>query len=216
MISFNHHSKSCGIINNIYFIECKEKQHPFSEKKFVLKITNPFKSWKKVKTTHEVSVTKLLKQKTTIPVPEIITFSNDSETSPLNCEFILMEFLSGKLLEEVLPKKAQELPQTIVDQFVDILAQLKNLRIESNKIGRFDENMNIISTEIDFKVSDNFLELVQYRINYYIDELNKFNKYKKLAQTYKCFSNELVKIANENSFLDRLNFNDKCLSGIQI
>ena len=209
MISMKHHTESNGIINNIIFIECKEKHHPFNEKKFVLKISNPFKAWKKLKTRHEAVITKYLKQNTTIPVPDIIAYSCDSETSPLNCEFILMEFLEGKILQEVISKNVDELPQTIIDQFVDILKQLKSLQINQNKIGRFDENMNIVPNGPDWIVSDNFLECFEYSMKYLIKELRKFNKYRHIADDYEDFLNKLIKIVNENPSLDKLNFNDK-------
>ncbi len=210
MINLKQHSESFGIVYFIFFIECREKKYPFNDKKFVLKVCNAYKSWNKSKTTNEAIITKYLKENTTIPVPDIITFSNDSDTSPLKCEFILMEYLNGKLLCDVLPKDVHELPQAIVDQFVDILGQLRELKIDEKRIGRFDENMKIVnSLSTDSIAPDNFLEYFEFQVNTAISELKKLNKYKELAEDYQKVLTRIVEIVNENKHLDRLNFKDR-------
>ena len=131
LIGYRHHGESNGIINNIYFLDCKTKKREEydslsfnsqvkKEETLVLKLCNPLSIWAKYKTANEVSTMKFVKSNTTIPVPAIISYSTNKDTSLINCEYILMEYVNGKLLHEIINKSAKELQKHKHLPFVEI------------------------------------------------------------------------------------------------
>jgi hypothetical protein len=68
--SYSKHKGNNGVINTIYFIKTKEN------KDLVLRIINPLKKWRKIKTINEVEIINFIYDNTNVPVPKIIDSSN--------------------------------------------------------------------------------------------------------------------------------------------
>ena len=75
-----------GIVNSIFVLIVENKQN--ENKKLFLKIIDTHPVFKNKKTLNEVSIMKHVNENTSIPVPEILSYSNDASSSLIDCEYI--------------------------------------------------------------------------------------------------------------------------------
>lgn len=197
--------------NPHYLINAVEKKLGNAEKQLILRITDPHPFFKRKKTTNEIAIIKYLKDNTTIPVPSVLSFSKNTQTSLIGCEYILINKCKGKYLQEEF-KKANEVPEKIILHMLDIFKQLKEAKLNQKRIGCFDESMNICTSlfshgPIDAS-SDYYSEYVDKCLTWIIKEMNKIKKFKQIAQDLDVFKNILNQICRDNPDLNNLNFND--------
>lgn len=182
-IQMNFFKNTLGVINKIYIIEVKEKKISFNKKELILRINNPHLFWKKRRNQNEVSIMKYIKQNTIIPVPEILSYSNDPLKSILGCEYILMEKVPGIILSNIIDKiNADELSDNIINQMISyykILREIKTEKMDKNKIGCFKKDLEITDLIFDgpiVKISNNYLEYIVQQLNFAIEESKKNQK----------------------------------------
>ena len=98
MIKMREKTTGHGVINKIFFIKAQEDKQlgnpTTNARKFVLRISNPHRWWKG-NSEYQITVMKLAKENTKIPVPTILDYSYNQSTSYFGCEYILMECCSG-------------------------------------------------------------------------------------------------------------------------
>ena len=197
--------------NPIYILTVEDENQ--SEIKLILKIAEPHPFLERKNVTNEVAVINYLRQHSKIPVPLILSYSNDKQTSLLGCEYILMKKVKGRVLRELIDEKFQnvnQLPEKIIDQMLCLLKELNSIKFKEEKLGNFDLSMNIVSDVWpEVEPCEKFLELINKRIDWSIKEMKKIKIYKELVKKIELFQENLNKIAKENSDLDDFNFNDK-------
>ena len=120
-----------GFCNPILFLGTKEGTE------LVLKVSHPH--WKVRKTVNEATVIRFLEKNSTIPVPEVVTYS--AARSELGYEYILMKRVPGRPLVTFFKDLTLKEQRTYLDQLADIVSQLLNLRYD--KIGAFSADMQI-------------------------------------------------------------------------
>ena len=180
--SYDLFKDSYGVINKIYFLKVIDITVN-EEKKLILRINNPHKFWKHKRSSNEIGIMNYIKNHTSIPVPKIISYSNDCENSPLGFEYILMECLEGKVLGDVLLPNPRDLDDKIINQMIEYVKILKSIQINENKIGCFDTNMNISNIIQDgptIDPSDTFLDYLNQQISWSIKETKKLKRYEKI------------------------------------
>jgi aminoglycoside phosphotransferase (APT) family kinase protein len=214
LISYDLFNDSYGVINKIYFLTVNDEQNN-KEKKLILRINNPHKFWKNRRSSNEIALMKHLKNHTSIPVPKIYSYSNNAKTSILGFEYILMEFLNGKVLQDVLPANSRDLDEKIIDQMLNFIKELKSIKIVPNKIGCFDINMNVSNIVQDgptIEPSETYLDYLNQQISWSIKEMKKYKRYQKIAHDYENFQINLNEIVKQNVCLNNLDFDDeKCV-----
>ena len=215
-IQMNFFKNTLGVINKIYIIEVKEKKISFNKKELILRINNPHLFWKKRRNQNEVSIMKYIKQNTIIPVPEILSYSNDPLKSILGCEYILMEKVPGIILSNIIDKiNADELSDNIINQMISyykILREIKTEKMDKNKIGCFKKDLEITDLIFDgpiVKISNNYLEYIVQQLNFAIEESKKIRKFKILGEKLENLKNKLIEVVNSNPLVNNLNFNDE-------
>jgi Ser/Thr protein kinase RdoA (MazF antagonist) len=92
--------ESNGVINIIFLLHVRDKGG--REKRLVLRVANPHPYWARRKTVHEVAIMTHVRRHTTIPVPQVLDHSHNTETSPLGCEYLLLEHMRGVPLSELI------------------------------------------------------------------------------------------------------------------
>ena len=112
-----------GAFNKLYAVECPKGR-------YFMRVSLPVDP--QFKTLSEVATLKLVKARTRIPVPEVVAYDGDAGNE-LRFEWILMERVEGKTLNALWAGLTWEKKCTLVDQVVEWLAQLQNLKFE--KIG---------------------------------------------------------------------------------
>jgi len=127
-----------------------------------------------------VGCMKYVHEKTSIPVPKIISYGEN---------YILMEKADGIILEDVWEKFTYEEKLKIIDQYVDIIKALNNLKFQ--KICGIDANYNIIPSlfhyrwnprfYVDFNHGpfDNIKDFMIAEINKYIKFIEKITSLEK-------------------------------------
>ena len=165
-----------GFINPIYFLSTKAGTD------LVLKITHPL--WPIRKTVNEATVIKFVANSTSIPVPEIITWSASKEE--LGYEYILMKRVRGKPLSSFFASLTKEEQMSYLDQMADYVEQLMSIRFEN--IGAFKEQMEVtanvygsgpyktLAGYLDGEMTRNLAEL--HKNQEYIDLAKRFNRFK--------------------------------------
>ncbi|KAI1960615.1 hypothetical protein LOZ58_003687 [Ophidiomyces ophidiicola] len=125
----------------------------------------------------EIAVIKLVRQNTSIPVPEIITYGSAAENPTRLGPFIVMTWLEGVRMKELMEKKVcspDRFEETLLDpeldanalitlnrEFSGILCQLWTL--EFDKIGSVDFNSDSNSWEVKSRpITLGMNELVRY------------------------------------------------------
>ncbi|CAF1397007.1 unnamed protein product [Adineta ricciae] len=137
------HLKTSGRINFIFHLETQSKS--FKSQELILKVSNPHRYWRRFRTRNEVFTMKYVLQHTTIPVPKILDYSDDSTTSILSAEYILMEKLPGNTLEVSMKNMSEETLFKITLEMIDYVKQLRRIKLSGeNQIGSFsDEEMSL-------------------------------------------------------------------------
>ncbi|CAF1269191.1 unnamed protein product [Adineta steineri] len=128
--------QTSGRINFIFNLKTQSKTSTYTE--FILKVSNPHRYWKELRTKNEVYTMQYLIQHTTIPIPKIIDYSVDSKTSILSCEYILMENIHGNTLESVMKNMSDQTLLQIGIETCHYIKQLRQIKLpQMNKIGSF-------------------------------------------------------------------------------
>ena len=128
--------QTSGRINPIFNLKVQSKTS--SNIEFILKISNPHSYWKQCRVKNEVYTMKYLIEHTTIPIPKIIDYSIDSNTSILSSEYILMEKISGNTLESLIQQMSNQTLMKIVMDITDYIKELRQIKLpQMNKIGSF-------------------------------------------------------------------------------
>jgi hypothetical protein len=96
--------ESNGVINTILLLDVRDKNG--EEKRVVLLVANPHTYWARRKTSQEVAIMGYVRRHTTIPVPQVLDYSDNAETSPLGCEYLLLEHMRGVPLSDVIESGA--------------------------------------------------------------------------------------------------------------
>ena len=203
-----------GVINMICFIEVKDLSENRSE--LVLRISNPHKFWKNRRCRNEVGFMKYLNQNTKIPVPKILSFSFNPQTSLIGCEYILMEKISGENLYDLVTKvEPSKLPENLINDMIDyvkILREIKLVNTLNGQIFCFNENMEPADIVLDgpaIERCDNYLEFIERLLSWEVKEINKLSKYRWLANELENVRKNLVEICAKNKRLNNLNFDDE-------
>ncbi|KAG0260017.1 Phosphotransferase enzyme [Mortierella polycephala] len=130
-------------------IKCLKKQECISVKKlgegcfnkvYVLTMDDGFECvarlalpyFPRYKTESEVATMQLVRERTSIRVPEVYAWSADA-TNPIGAEYILMEKIPGVPLDDTWRSMSFEDKEHIVRQIIDIVLQLFNINYD--KIG---------------------------------------------------------------------------------
>ena len=150
-----------------------------------------------------------------IPMPKMLSSSSDPDTSPLGCEYLLMEKVDGILLEDAIVKctDSDSIPDSFIDELITMVTKLKSIKTyEKPLIGMFGPNMEITRMAYDGPMVGpcaTYHEFLDSRLEFAIKEMNKFRKYQQLAQNLADFRQRLAKFVHENPSLNDLNFNDE-------
>ena len=157
---------------------------------------------------------KYIKEHTNIPIPLILSFSNNTKDSLLGCEYILMEKIKGITLSSFLENKNwEELPDTIINQMLNYYKQIKSIKIkEIDKIGCFKENLEISELIFDgpvLNISNNYLEYLNQQFIFVIKESKTIKKFKILGEKLEQIMNDLNKEIKLNPLVNNLNYNDE-------
>jgi len=200
--------------NPIYILTVEDENQ--SEIKLILKIAEPHPFLERKNVTNEVAVINYLRQHSKIPVPLILSYSNDKQTSLLGCEYILMKKIEGKFLREIF-KTPDEMPDDLKIQLLDFYKELKLIKINGEqKIGHFNDKMQITPCYlIDNKVyatnkeHKDYLSHFKTMMEWILKEMNKVEKFLKLAQALHEFTQELTRICENNTHLNNLNLQDE-------
>jgi len=107
----------------------------------VLCLSSSHRLHKRDKTRSEVEVMRHMRHHTPVPVPEVLAFSDDAETSVLDCEFILMTKMAGIPLRSLWPSLAADERAAYAHQVKDIMDQLEAVPLPERRIGGFREGM---------------------------------------------------------------------------
>ena len=105
LINFEFYKNTLGVINKIYIIKAKNYNNNNEINELILRINNPHLFWKNKRNRNEVSIMKYINEHTNIPIPLILSFSNNTKDSLLGCEYILMEKIKGITLSSFLENK---------------------------------------------------------------------------------------------------------------
>ena len=106
--------------HSIYFITLlpKEKQ---SHTDLVLRVSGHHLP--RIKTTNEVGIMSWISKNTTIPIPEVIAY-DASVDNPIAHEYTILSRAKGETLSDVYSTLDEQQIRGILDQLIDILAQL--------------------------------------------------------------------------------------------
>jgi len=107
---------------------------------YIIRLSGRF--WTRIKTEGEVAAIVLLREKfpSALPLPKILGFCSQREFSVIGYEYILMERLKGKPLDEVWASLEISIQHHVLDQIASIVAKIKSM--EYTKIGSFCLNSN--------------------------------------------------------------------------
>jgi aminoglycoside phosphotransferase (APT) family kinase protein len=185
-----------GFINPIYFVTTEDNEE------YVLRLTNPI--WRRRKTLNEVTVMNFLRKKTKIPIPKIYDYDFDKKR--IGFEYILMEKVEGRPLDELWWKYNDRQKKKLVHQIAGIFIQLKKFKF--SKIGSFGKGMKVVGlVEPNDGPFDNFKDYMDSDIRYRIPLILKDKKFKKYVPNLKRFLEEVV--GNYNRKMDfRLSHED--------
>lgn len=127
-----------------------------------------------------------------------------------------MEKVSGVPLLDIIDHiKSDNILNKIINQmllYYKILREIKNEKIDKNKIGCFKEDLEITDLIFDgpiLKVSNNYLEYIDQQFLFAIKESKKIKKFKILGEKLENLRNKLIEAVNSNPLVNNLNFNDE-------
>lgn len=147
-ISFEQLQTS-GRISLIFNLKVQSKTSS-SSIEFILKISNPHCYWKESRTKNEVYTMQYLSEHSTVPIPKIIDYSIDNQTSILSCEYILMEKIYGNTLESVIDKLSHQILLNTSIEIIDYIKQLRQIKLlQMNKIGSFCNKQMLLGQTIE-------------------------------------------------------------------
>ncbi|CAF1596912.1 unnamed protein product [Rotaria sp. Silwood1] len=132
--------QTSGRINFLYNLQTQLilQSNVTCDNEFILKISNPHRYWRHYRTQNEVYTMQHLYEHTTIPLPKILAYSCDSQTSILECEFILMEKIHGNTLEHVIDQMSDDSLMKTATEMIDYVKQLHEINLpQMNQIGSF-------------------------------------------------------------------------------
>ena len=213
LVNFRHLNESNGIVNKIYLVNARDK-HTFINKDLILKILSPDSRYFKHK-GHEAVLMNYIEQNTNIPVPKVIDYSYEPSRNVFKCNYILMEKIEGKLLLEVLPKKSSQIPDSIIDEMIEVVKQLRSLTntyqatINSSKlIGCFDIDLKLIPIYPTHKLYDNYLEFFNDNLKYSIKQFHKIKRLESLGKDLEKKLNDLNQRVRNRPELNNLKFDN--------
>ena len=157
---------------------------------------------------------KYIKKHTNIPIPLILSFSNNSKDSLLGYEYILMAKIKGITFSSFLENKNwDELSDTIINQMLNYYKQIKSIKIkEIDIIGCFKENLEISELSFDgpvLNISNNYLEYLKQQFIFAIKESKKIKKFKLFGEKLEQIMNDLNKEIKLNPSVNNLNYNNE-------
>lgn len=114
--------RAAGAFNRVYTVDSVKG-------KFIMRVTLPVDPG--YKTRGEVSTLRFIRENTTIPVPAVIAF-DDTSSSKIGFEWILMEFISGQSLYYCWRKLTMEQKTALVQRVAELQAQLFQFRSIGN------------------------------------------------------------------------------------
>ncbi|KAK8065934.1 hypothetical protein PG997_012681 [Apiospora hydei] len=131
---------AAGAFNRVYTVDS-------AKGKYVMRVSLPVDPI--FKTRGEVSTLRFIRENTTIPVPEVIAF-DDTRSSKIGFEWILMEFISGQSLRYRWRKLTMDQKTTLVRRVAEMQTQLFQFR----SIGRSPtlRGIGTLGTEKTFDV----------------------------------------------------------------
>ena len=158
--------QTSGRVNLIFNLKCQTKTHLPIE--FILKVCNPHCYWTKYRTKNEVYAMKYLFEHTNIPIPKILDYSDDVNTSVLSCEYILMEKINEPTLESVIDQLSDEILIQIALKITDYVQQLRQIKFSHiNQIGSFSSREMLLGGTIeDGPILGPFKNLQEYLIKH--------------------------------------------------
>jgi aminoglycoside phosphotransferase len=116
-----------GAYNKVYAVTQPGKEQ------LIMRVTLPVDPGKK--TRGEVATLRLLKEKTEIPVPQVVAY-NDSSTDEIGFEWILMSCMAGQPLRRHWRKMSMEQKVALVAQVVEYQAQLFRCKVSAEPFFR--------------------------------------------------------------------------------
>jgi len=163
-----------SFINSVYLVTTTTGEE------LVLKLENP--TWKDDKTLNEVVSIRYLDKHTSIPVPHIILFESDIESSPFATEYILMNRLKGNPLNHEIENLYQDKERymELLSNLADVLAELKTIQFQ--EIGNFkDLGEFTVEGIVDFPTYTcnesigSFSQYAYHWLNYYYKEMKRLS-----------------------------------------
>ena len=169
-----------GYCNPIWFLTTAEKVP------LVLKVTNP--TWEVRKTVNEATVTKFIGSNTSIPVPELITYSASKDE--LGYEYILMKRAPGRPLVAFFHSLPDDEQKEYLRQLAGFVSQLLELRFPM--IGAFNEDMEV-SCDIDGNGPFNsVVEYLMSNMTTYLTALKKSGSYREYTNRLEKFKERIL------------------------
>lgn len=172
IIGIERFKSGASFINDVFMCTTRTGEQ------YVIKIANP--NWPRVKTLNEVLSIKIVRQKTTIPTPNVLGYCLDKE-NPIQHEFIIMDMMEGVPLSLVYDDiKNTHNFEKILDNLADYISQLRKIPYE--EIGNFtlDEDRGIrvmspieIYSPSDLKAPMSFAEYYLRILSYYRRVISK-------------------------------------------
>ncbi|KAK8136515.1 hypothetical protein PG984_004455 [Apiospora sp. TS-2023a] len=132
--------RAAGALNRVYTVDSVKG-------KFIMRVTLPVDPG--YKTRGEVSTLRFIRENTTIPVPEVIAF-DDTSSSKIGFEWILMEFISGQSLYYCWRKFTMEQKTTLVQRVAELQSQLFQFRSIGNSSTL--RGIGTLGTDNDFDI----------------------------------------------------------------
>ncbi len=133
LASFARLDKSRGVVNPIYLLTAT------SGRQFVLRLRNPHKYWRGIRTIAEVNAMRLVRGSTTIPVPAVLDFASDEAASAIDCEYILMDHLPGATLTDLIPDLTHAQRLSVLGEVLACIKKLQDIPLETTaeQVGTF-------------------------------------------------------------------------------
>ncbi|KAK8012490.1 hypothetical protein PG991_009865 [Apiospora marii] len=132
--------RAAGALNRVYTVDSVKG-------KFIMRVTLPVDPGHK--TRGEVSTLRFIRENTSIPVPEVIAF-DDTSSSKIGFEWILMEFISGQSLRYCWRKMTMEQKTTLVQCIAELQSQLFQFRSLGNSSTL--RGIGTLGTNTDFDI----------------------------------------------------------------
>lgn len=127
-----------GTINEIYLLSFSESD---AVRQLLLKVGNS--NWRSSKTINEVSTMKYIRACAPhLPVPNILFWEPNAETSPLQREYIVMEYLEGVTLRSVWQSLPLSTRLDLVYQLIEVIVTFQSFT--SDSIGNLDRDGNVV------------------------------------------------------------------------